>query len=81
MNRSRVWERALSAAATGAWAVLQAGNRLVPGTARRARWAPSAAGTGAASSPELDIPRSTTRSAVRSPARFLPASSSGTAAS
>ena len=57
-DRSRVWERILSGAASGAWTVLQAGNRLIPVTTRQAKWAPSA--VRARSLPELDIPRSTT---------------------
>jgi uncharacterized radical SAM superfamily Fe-S cluster-containing enzyme len=60
MDRSSVWERMLSAGASGAWAVLQAGNRLIPGAARQAQWAPSAACARPGSRPELDIPRSTT---------------------
>jgi len=60
MDRSRVWEHALRAAASGAWTVLQVANRLIPGTARQATWAPSAVGAGPRSLPDLDIPRSTT---------------------
>ncbi len=60
MGRSRVSERVLSAVASGAWTALQAGNRLIPGTARRVPWASSPVGAGAQSLPELDIPRSTT---------------------
>jgi hypothetical protein len=54
-----MWERVLSAAASGAWTLFQAGNRLIPGTTRHARWAPPS-GAGGRSVPELDIPRATT---------------------
>ncbi len=60
MDGSRVWERMLAAAASGAWTVVQVGNRLIPGTSRQGRWAPSQKVGGAGSAPELDIPRSTT---------------------
>ena len=60
MDRSRVWERVVSAAASGAWTVFQAGNRLIPATARAVNWAPALLGASPRSLPELDIPRSTT---------------------
>jgi uncharacterized radical SAM superfamily Fe-S cluster-containing enzyme len=60
MDDSRVWERVLAGAASGAWTVLQWGNGLIPqAAARHPQWAP-AAGAQGQSKPELDIPRTTT---------------------
>jgi uncharacterized radical SAM superfamily Fe-S cluster-containing enzyme len=61
MSDSRVWERAVTGLASGAWHLLQAGNRLMPSKARRPRWAgPSDGRAAAPSRPELGLPRRTT---------------------
>lgn len=61
MVGSRAWERAVSAAASGAWHVLQAGNRLLPPATRHPAWAGSpAARTTGTSRPDLNLPRETT---------------------
>ncbi len=59
MDGSRVWERVFTGAASGAWNLFQAVNRLIPGTDRRPTWAPPNGGR-AASLPELEIPRTAT---------------------
>ncbi|MBE3134804.1 MAG: radical SAM protein [Acidobacteria bacterium] len=61
MDGSRRWERALSGVASGAWHLLQAGNRLVPRTTRHPNWArPLEAGAIGRSVPDLEMPRGTT---------------------
>ncbi|HEX7486313.1 MAG TPA: radical SAM protein [Vicinamibacterales bacterium] len=55
-----MWERIVTGAASGAWAVLQFGNDLIPRAAPpHPQWAP-AAGAQGQSKPELDLPRTTT---------------------
>lgn len=61
MGGSRVLERAVATAASGAWHVLQAGNRLFPPTGRHPAWLRStAAGAAGRSRPDLRLPRETT---------------------
>jgi uncharacterized radical SAM superfamily Fe-S cluster-containing enzyme len=61
MSDSRVWERAVTGLASGAWYLLQAGNRLLPSNARQPRWASASDGRATGPSrPELGLPRRTT---------------------
>ena len=61
MDGSRRWERALTAVASGAWHLLQAGNRLAPRTLHHPRWARlRETGTNGQSLPDLGLPRRTT---------------------
>jgi uncharacterized radical SAM superfamily Fe-S cluster-containing enzyme len=61
MDGSRVWERAISGMASGAWHLLQAGNRLVPRTTRQPGWArPVDSAVNGRSAPDLELPRRTT---------------------
>ena len=61
IRASRLWERALTGVASGAWHLMQAGNRLAPRTTSRPRWAPPReTGANAQSRPALGLPRRTT---------------------
>jgi len=61
MSDSRVWERAVTALAGGAWHLLQVGNRLVPRTPHHPRWArPAQRAAKEPSLPDLALPRRTT---------------------
>ena len=61
MGGSRRWERALTAVASGAWHLLQAGNRLAPRTLHHPRWTRlREAGANGQSLPDLGLPRRTT---------------------
>jgi uncharacterized radical SAM superfamily Fe-S cluster-containing enzyme len=61
MDGSRVWERAMSGVASGAWTLLQWGNRALPRITTHPGWAPPhTAGAAAPPTLPLGVPRETT---------------------